>query len=307
MTADVDTQRAELMRCSGLLAAAPPDSGVVAASALGPLRPERFDPLVRGAVARVELLRRIGWASTALDRDLEHPASWGGPDRKALARGIGTNTPWLRMAFESVSVSDDPLTFPDLVRWNTIAGADGRLRERPIRVDGHLVPFSPERSVELAERQLAMADDGAGPPALLAARVHLGLLLAHPFADGNGRVARLLASVVLLRAGHRSSLVTCVEQHFHARPARYAAVLGRLRRQEIDVDQVVNAFLGAMAARVVPAAWFRARVTAEAESASPLSVEPFERIAPRVRPDIARELRSQLARVCGDLARHASS
>jgi Fic family protein len=39
------------------------------------------------------------------------------------------------------------------------------------------------------------------PPPLAAAVVHSWLTIIHPFEDGNGRVARLLANVVLLRAG----------------------------------------------------------------------------------------------------------
>ena len=169
------------------------------------------------------------------------------------------------------------------------------MRERPMRVDGVPVPFSAERSVELVAANLELAHRDDLPPALIAARVQLGLLLAHPFADGNGKVARMAAAWVLLRAGHRSSLVTNVEQHQHHRPVHYGPMLRRLRRREVGVDTVVDVMLGAQAARTVPAAWVRVALHDPPE--------PFERIAPRLRPELAAELRSQLARVAGDLAR----
>ena len=48
--------------------------------------------------------------------------------------------------------------------------------------------------------ELAAADEWVEHPARLAAMSHHALVAIHPFADGNGRVARLLGSVYLLRA-----------------------------------------------------------------------------------------------------------
>jgi hypothetical protein len=292
-----------LLRCGRLLVDPPPDDGVIAAASLGPLRPDSFDAMARGAIGRALLLGRIAWATAALDDGIEYPTPWAGPNRKDLARGRATNAAWLPTAFEVVRdhmQSGEPILFDDLVRWNEVAGGGARVRERPIRVDGHRVPFSVKHSIELAERQVDLLRTSTEPAPLVAARVHLGVLLAHPFADGNGRVARMLAAAVLLRSGAHSSLVTCVEQHQHHRPARYGAVLGRLRRAEITADAVIDSLLGAMASRTVPAAWMRLRYR-QLLTPSGEALELFERLAPRIRPDIAVELRSQLARVSGDL------
>lgn len=44
-------------------------------------------------------------------------------------------------------------------------------------------------------------------PVTHAARVHYGLVAIHPFADGNGRAARLLMNLLLLRAGYPPALL----------------------------------------------------------------------------------------------------
>lgn len=44
------------------------------------------------------------------------------------------------------------------------------------------------------------------------ARLHLGLVHIHPFWDGNGRMARLLANLALLRSGHLPLLIDARER-----------------------------------------------------------------------------------------------
>lgn len=92
-----------------------------------------------------------------------------------------------------------------------------------------------------------------------ATRLHLKLLGVHPFADGNGRTARLAASLLLIRGGFRSSLFTAVEQHFHAAPLRYLEILDQFQYGEISEDRCVAHLLQAMVANSMYAAWFRAR------------------------------------------------
>ncbi len=83
-----------------------------------------------------------------------------------------------------------------------------------------------------AERVPALLDDLLGwlnaketHPLIVAALGHAYLAAIHPFADGNGRVARLLARLVLGRAGYgfRDALVL---EDFYAndRKAYYAAI-----------------------------------------------------------------------------------
>ena len=64
---------------------------------------------------------------------------------------------------------------------------------------------------------------------MVAASLHLELLIIHPFRDSNGRVARLVSSFVLMRAGYKSTLLAAVEQHFGVQPRAYARAFWVLR------------------------------------------------------------------------------
>ncbi len=83
-----------------------------------------------------------------------------------------------------------------LVFWRLTEDA-GRLRKQAVRRRGHpdwLVPMLREWEEELAERELAGFD-----PFETAAWMHARILSIHPFTEGNGRVARLLLGLHLLR------------------------------------------------------------------------------------------------------------
>lgn len=59
----------------------------------------------------------------------------------------------------------------------------------------------------------------AAHPVLVAAHAYYGLVAIHPFADGNGRTARLLMNLLLIRAGFPPALLPVTE-----RSAYYAAL-----------------------------------------------------------------------------------
>jgi Fic family protein len=63
------------------------------------------------------------------------------------------------------------------------------------------------------------------------ARLHLGLVHIHPFWDGNGRMARLLANLPVLRAGHLPLVIEARERKRYIDTlAAYQLVVGPLRR-----------------------------------------------------------------------------
>ncbi len=87
-------------------------------------------------------------------------------------------------------------------------------------------------------------------PVLTAAHAHYRLVAVHPFADGNGRTARLLMNLLLIRAGFPPALLPVTE-----RAAYYAAlevanggdlgafealILGRVRVALMDLLAVVG-------------------------------------------------------------------
>ena len=77
----------------------------------------------------------------------------------------------------------------------------------------HLVP---DAMAQLHERHRAALDSGAVDPLLLVPAYVLDFLCIHPFADGNGRMARLLSLLLLYQAGYQVgryiSLETAIEE-----------------------------------------------------------------------------------------------
>jgi Fic family protein len=77
----------------------------------------------------------------------------------------------------------------------------------------HLVP---EAMTQLHDRYRAALDTRAVDPLLLVPTYVLDFLCVHPFADGNGRMARLLSLLLLYQAGYEvgryMSLETAIEQ-----------------------------------------------------------------------------------------------
>lgn len=68
------------------------------------------------------------------------------------------------------------------------------------------------------------AEEGLMHPVEFAARVHQKFVYVHPFVDGNGRVARLLMNLVLLRAGWTPAVIPPICRH------EYIATLDRAGR-----------------------------------------------------------------------------
>lgn len=89
-----------------------------------------------------------------------------------------------------------------LVLARTDADAAGRYSERPRLVSGSRARFPEPAAVPGMMAGFADWLAGAAPSAPTAFEAHLRLVSIHPFADGNGRTARLLLNLLLLRAGY---------------------------------------------------------------------------------------------------------
>ena len=81
----------------------------------------------------------------------------------------------------------------------------GKLKElpnNPRRPDGSVHEYSPPVHVEAEMENLLawLAQYGAEDPVIVAAWLHHGFTQIHPYQDGNGRVARALTTLVLLRS-----------------------------------------------------------------------------------------------------------
>jgi Fic family protein len=81
-----------------------------------------------------------------------------------------------------------------------------------------------------------------------AALVHVMLAAIHPFKDGNGRTARITASLTMYRGGHRAPAFTSLEEWWGAHPTDYYAAfrcLGTEWNPHADVTPFVAAHVAA--------------------------------------------------------------
>jgi Fic family protein len=103
---------------------------------------------------------------------------------------------------------------PDSLRWviepatgRRIEVLPGRLREDDVQVGRHVAPSAAELAGWIGRFDECMPEQFGRAERLVAiAAAHHRFLWIHPFADGNGRVARLLSHALLRRVGVGSPL-----------------------------------------------------------------------------------------------------
>jgi Fic family protein len=213
------------------------------------------------------LIKSIEKQHEIIDRNLTKPAKWYGRARRELE---GREDPDVRkrigIAFNNLIEkvqNKDPLNVELLLSIHRdLMEEGGQFRSKGVRV-GKKDPIRRPHSSKvpsLVAQAIARADDGVEPPLLAAARLHLELLIIHPFSDSNGRAARLLASFVLMRAGYYSTLLSAVEQHFQVHPRAYARTFRVLREgKENDHAPWLITTLEAMLFNSTKASWFLSR------------------------------------------------
>lgn len=105
--------------------------------------------------------------------------------------------------------------------------------------------------VDALAEWLSEADDMPVP--VRAALAHVQLAGIHPFADGNGRTSRILASLVMYRGGYRLPEFTSLEEWWGAHQGDYYAAfdcLGGHWDPEADATPFVHAHVQAQATQV---------------------------------------------------------
>lgn len=135
----------------------------------------------------------------------------------------------------------------------------GRLRSGPSLVanrDTAEVVFRPPPHEEVPELLDDLCATFAGSdwhPAVGAAWIHVAFAAIHPFKDGNGRTARILASLVMYRSGFRTPTFTSLEEWWGRHPDDYYrafACLGDSFAARADVTPFVSAHVTAQLAQV---------------------------------------------------------
>jgi Fic family protein len=106
---------------------------------------------------------------------------------------------------------------------------------------------------ELVERLCEWLNAIAEPAPVIAALAHVSVAGIHPFKDGNGRTARIVASLAMYRAGFRSPQFTSLEEWWGRHVDDYYAAfecLGSGWQPDRDVTPFVEAHVRAQATQV---------------------------------------------------------
>jgi Fic family protein len=120
-----------------------------------------------------------------------------------------------------------------ILAGNWAAGA-GRFRDGPTYVvdsETHEVVFEPpnaDRVPELVDFACDTMQRGHPHPAIAASWIHVAIAAIHPFRDGNGRLARVLASLAMHRGGFRLPEFTSLEEWWGRHLAAYYDAFGVL-------------------------------------------------------------------------------
>lgn len=119
----------------------------------------------------------------------------------------------------------------------------------PPRTD-EVIPLMTE-FVELTRRR----SDGDTNPYVVNALAHLNFVAVHPFSDGNGRVARLLCSLLMMREGYKAQAFWSLEQFLGEHALDYGKVLAqtlgpRWDPERADATGWIEWYLNAVAAQV---------------------------------------------------------
>jgi Fic family protein len=84
-------------------------------------------------------------------------------------------------------------------------------------------------------------------PAILAGVTHYEIVRIHPFLDGNGRVARAMATLVLFRSGYDVKRFFSLEEHYDREPLAYYESLQQVEKKGGDMTEWIEYFIEGVA------------------------------------------------------------
>jgi hypothetical protein len=175
-------------------------------------------------------------------RGQDAPAADNPADEKRIpVRKTAKARTWIRARFVSGS---EALSLVDILALHGMvaeehggAGATaGALRTTPCEVGGELVGgihrgAPAQRLPELMAQYVAFIDGGelrSLPPVVQALLAHFFIDTIHPFVDGNGRTARLVAAAVLSRHGYNLHGTYALMRYFYRHEIQYHTMLHRI-------------------------------------------------------------------------------
>jgi Fic family protein len=89
--------------------------------------------------------------------------------------------------------------------------------------------------------------DAGDPPFVIAGVAHHGITDVHPFADGNGRVARLCQTALLMRAGVLPGRMFSFERYYAEDRSAYYGALRSVRLNTLNLEFWLDYFLRGLA------------------------------------------------------------
>ncbi|MDX6672043.1 MAG: hypothetical protein QOI91_2406 [Solirubrobacteraceae bacterium] len=92
----------------------------------------------------------------------------------------------------------------------------------------------------------AKLEAGIEPPFVLAGVLHYGVTDVHPFADGNGRAARLLQTALLMASDLLPGRMFSFERYYADDRTAYYDALRSVRRNTLNMEKWLEYFLGGL-------------------------------------------------------------
>ncbi|HZS22032.1 MAG TPA: Fic family protein, partial [Pseudonocardiaceae bacterium] len=192
-------------------------------------------------------------AAAVLDRNTAAPVRWTGRSRRELlGYGLDDEADRYRDTFNWCITLSDALT-EDRIREIHHRAVGGRqYRTCHLWITNGFRHAEPDEIAKLMRiafsNYLVRCRDW--PSSARALGLHLDILTAHPFRDGNGRTARLAAAIVLVQAGFRSTTFTAVDRYFECEPATYLHILDAYRYAQICRTRTIELLVQGMAEAV---------------------------------------------------------
>ena len=155
---------------------------------------------------------------------------------------------WVAKRSQQAPVTERDLLDIHAIVLTDIDAAAGRFRSERVLITGtHFVPPGGHKFPELIPRMVGLANRDGVHPVIAAAEFHYNVAAVHPFADGNGRTARLMMNYLLLRSGFPHSVIDVAERSEYL-AARDEANSGRWERFALfvagSVERSIQKLLG---------------------------------------------------------------
>lgn len=121
----------------------------------------------------------------------------------------------------------------------------GYIRTVPVRISGSMVVLpNPLKVPSLLEEFIDWMKIQEEHPVRLAALAHYKLVTIHPFVDGNGRTARLLMNLILIKYGYPPAIISPKERLKYIKSLEKAQLGGSIEDYLSVIYQSVNHSIG---------------------------------------------------------------